>query len=141
MSTFPRVAVAGVGVTRQARRLEGVTTLQACLEAARLALDDAGMTFADVDGIAGRWPGPGGTVFHPGSLDWGSMLGVPLRWISDTYPQGIPAASGPHGRSLPARHGGEKPASVSACWPSSEVTRSTHLRARSASPACVSVAT
>ena len=92
MSTFPRVAVAGVGVTRQARRLEGVSTVQACLEAARLALDDAGMTFDDIDGIAGRWPGPGGTVFHPGSLDWGSMLGIPLRWISDTYPQGIPAA-------------------------------------------------
>ncbi|GAA1916648.1 thiolase family protein [Nocardioides hwasunensis] len=92
MSSFPKVAVAGVGVTRQARRLEGQDTLQACLEAARLALDDAGMTFDDVDGIAGRWPGPGGTVFHPGSLDWGSMLGLPLRWISDTYPQGIPAA-------------------------------------------------
>ena len=92
MSVFPRVAVAGVGTTRQSRRLEGVNTLQACLEAARLALDDAGMTFDDIDGIAGRWPGPGGTVFHPGSLDWGSMLGIPLRWVSDTYPQGVPAA-------------------------------------------------
>lgn len=92
MSNFPRVAVAGVGTTTQARRLEGVGTLAACLEAARIALDDAGMTFDDIDGIAGRWPGPGGTVFHPGSLDWGSMLGIPLRWVSDTYPQGIPAA-------------------------------------------------
>ncbi|GAA1164845.1 thiolase family protein [Ornithinimicrobium humiphilum] len=92
MSRFPRVAVAGIGVTRQARRLEGVSTLEACLEAARIALDDAGLTLDDVDGIAGRWPGPGGTVFHPGSLDWGSMLGIPLRWVSDTYPQGIPAA-------------------------------------------------
>ena len=92
MSRFPRVAVAGVGTTRQSRRLDGVGTLQACLDAARAALADAGMTFEDIDGIAGRWPGPGGTVFHPGSLDWGSMLGIPLRWVSDTYPQGIPAA-------------------------------------------------
>lgn len=92
MSGFPAVAVAGVGTTRQSRRLEGVSTLEACLDAARAALDDAGMTFDEIDGIAGRWPGPGGTVFHPGSLDWGSMLGLPLRWISDTYPQGVPAA-------------------------------------------------
>jgi len=92
VTSFPRVAVAGVGVTRQARRLEGVSTLEACLEAAHAALDDAGMSLDDIDGIAGRWPGPGGTVFHPGSLDWGSMLGRPLRWVSDTYPQGIPAA-------------------------------------------------
>lgn len=91
MSRFPRVAVAGVGVTRQARRLEQ-STLEACLEAARAALDDAGMSLDEVDGIAGRWPGPGGTVFHPGSADWGSLLGLPLRWVSDTYPQGIPAA-------------------------------------------------
>lgn len=91
MSRFPRAAVAGVGMTRQARRLEK-STLEACLEAAQLALADAGMSIDEVDGIAGRWPGPGGTVFHPGSSDWGSLLGIPLRWISDTYPQGIPAA-------------------------------------------------
>lgn len=92
MSAFPRVAIAGVGTTAQSRRLEGVSTLEACLDAARIALDDAGMSLDEIDGIAGRWPGPGGTVFHPGSLDWGSMLGIPLRWISDTYPQGVPAA-------------------------------------------------
>lgn len=89
--SFPRVAVAGVGMTDQRRRLEQ-GTLAACLEAATAALDDAGIDLSEVNGIAGRWPGPGGTVFHPGSLDWGSMLGIPLRWISDTYPQGIPAA-------------------------------------------------
>jgi acetyl-CoA acetyltransferase len=46
----------------------------------------------DVDGIAGRWPGPGGTVFLPGSADWAGQLGIPVRWIGDTYPQGIPGA-------------------------------------------------
>ena len=86
-----RVAVAGIGVTRQARRLE-TTTIEACLEAAQAALADAGMELGEVDGIAARWPGPGGTVFHPGSADWAGMLGIPVRWIGDTYPQGVPAA-------------------------------------------------
>ena len=86
-----KVAVAGVGVTRQAKRLP-TTTVEACLEAARAALDDAGMELREIDGIAARWPGPGGTVFHPGSADWAGMLGIPVRWIGDTYPQGVPAA-------------------------------------------------
>src|SRR4051794_32764681 len=91
MTGFPRAAVAGVGMTRQAKRLNQ-STIEACLEAAQVALNDAGMSIDEIDGIAGRWPGPGGTVFHPGSSDWGSLLGIPLRWVSDTYPQGIPAA-------------------------------------------------
>jgi acetyl-CoA acetyltransferase len=57
-----------------------------------MALEDAGMTRHDIDGIAARWPGPGGTVFHPGSADWAGLLGIPVRWIGDTYPQGVPAA-------------------------------------------------
>lgn len=84
------VAIAGIGRTAMARRLP-TTTLAACLEAAQLALADAGMVVSDVDGIAARWPGPGGTVFHPGSADWAKLLGIPLRWVGDTYPQGIPA--------------------------------------------------
>lgn len=85
------VAIVGVHATAQARQL-GRTALSACLEAARGALDDAGLDVADVDGIAGRWPGPGGTVMHPGSADWAGFLGRPVRWIQDTYPQGVPAA-------------------------------------------------
>lgn len=85
------VAVAGIGVTEQAKRLP-TTTLHACLEAARAALADAGMTKGDVDGIAARWPGPGGTVFQPGSADWAGLLGISVDWIGDTYPQGVPAA-------------------------------------------------
>lgn len=88
---FPRVAVVGVGLTEQRRRL-ATTTLSACLHAARLALADAGMTVSEIDGIAARWPGPGGTVFKPGSADWAGLLGTPVRWVSDTYPQGVPAA-------------------------------------------------
>lgn len=84
------VAIAGVGMTRQARRLE-TTSLSASLQASKLALADAGMTVHDVDGIAARWPGPGGTVFQPGSADWAGLLGIHVNWIGDTYPQGVPA--------------------------------------------------
>lgn len=84
------IAIAGIGVTKQAKRLP-TTTLSACLEAARLAIADAGVSRDEIDGIAARWPGPGGTVFQPGSADWAGMLGIPVRWIGDTYPQGVPA--------------------------------------------------
>ncbi|MFZ4515137.1 MAG: thiolase family protein [Acidimicrobiia bacterium] len=87
---FHDIAIVGVGATHQARALE-CSTLHACLEAAQLALADAGLRVSDIDGICARWPGPGGTVFHPGSADWAKLLGIPLRWIGDTYPQGVPA--------------------------------------------------
>ncbi len=85
------VAVAGVGMTPISKRLES-TSLHVCVEAALLALDDAGIAIDKVDGIAARWPGPGGTVFHPGSPDWADQLGLSVRWVGDTYPQGVPAA-------------------------------------------------
>lgn len=84
-----RIAVAGVAVTRQARSLPG-GSIQICLDAARAALDDAGMSLAEVDGISARWPGPGGTVFGPGSVDWTAVLGKGFDWVGDTYPQGAP---------------------------------------------------
>lgn len=83
------IAVAGVAATRQARSLDG-NSVRICLEAARAALDDAGMSLDEVDGISARWPGPGGTVFHPGSVDWSAVLGKGFDWIGDTYPQGAP---------------------------------------------------
>jgi acetyl-CoA acetyltransferase len=86
----PEVAIAGVGMTRQARRLD-TTSLAASLEAAKAALDDAGLAKEEIDGIAARWPGPGGTVFQPGSADWAGLLGIHVRWIGDSYPQGVPA--------------------------------------------------
>ena len=89
-SPLQQARIVGVHATDQARSLDR-TALSACLEAALGALADAGLTPADVDGIAGRWPGPGGTVMHPGSIDWTSLLGHPLRWVQDTYPQGVPA--------------------------------------------------
>lgn len=85
----PRASIAGIGLTRQAKRIEA-TTIEVCLEAAQLALNDAGMTLDDVDGVAARWPGPGGTVFEPGAWDWTGVLGRSLDWVGDTYPQGVP---------------------------------------------------
>jgi acetyl-CoA acetyltransferase len=85
------VAVVGVAATEQ-RKAHDRHTVSLCLEAARAALADAGMDLAEVDGVAARWPGPGGTVLHPGSVDWAGLLGRPLRWVGDTYPQGVPAA-------------------------------------------------
>lgn len=84
------VAIAGVATTPMAKRHDS-TSLELCLAAASDALADAGMTVGDIDGIAARWPGPGGTVFHPGSADWADQLGISVRWIGDTYPQGVPA--------------------------------------------------
>lgn len=85
------VAIAGVGLSPMARRVD-TTTIEVCMEAAHEALADAGIAVAEVDGIAARWPGPGGTVFHPGSADWADQLDLSVRWIGDTYPQGVPAA-------------------------------------------------
>jgi acetyl-CoA acetyltransferase len=89
MTRTPHAAIAGIGLTRQAKQLH-TTTVKVCLEASRLALADAGMTIDDIDGIAARWPGPGGTVFEPGSVDWSGVFGKPFRWVCDTYPQGVP---------------------------------------------------
>lgn len=86
-----RVAIAGVAATEMARQLD-TTSAEISLRAAWAALDDAGLTVADVDGVAARWPGPGGTVFQPGSADWAEVFDRPLRWVCDTYPQGVPGA-------------------------------------------------
>lgn len=90
-SRRPTAAIAGIGLTRQAKAIDS-TTIEICLEAANLALADAGMTMGDVDGLAARWPGPGGSKFDPGVWDWTGVFGKHMRWIGDTYPQGVPAA-------------------------------------------------
>ncbi len=86
-----RVAIVGVAATEMARQID-TSSAEVSLRAALAALDDAGLGVADVDGVAARWPGPGGTVFQPGSADWAGVFGQPLRWVCDTYPQGVPGA-------------------------------------------------
>ncbi len=83
------VAIVGIGVTKQEKRSER-NSAQVMLDAAKLALADAGLRHTDVDGIAARWPGPGGTTLAPGSADWSTLLGTPIDWIGDSYPQGVP---------------------------------------------------
>ena len=84
------VAIVGVHATAQAKRQQR-SALSLCLEAALGAVEDAGLSMSDVDGISGRWPGPGGTLMHPGSMDWATLLGREVTWVQDTYPQGVPA--------------------------------------------------
>lgn len=82
------VAVAGVYETRQAKRITDASTTEIVVEAFRGALDDAGLSLADVDGVASDWWGPGGATVLPSSSDWARQLGRPLNWISDTLPAG-----------------------------------------------------
>src|SRR4051794_25397391 len=83
-------AVVGVFTTPQAMRVDR-DPLSLCLEAARGAMADAGLDKTQIDGINALWMGPGGTVMHPGSADWSTLLGIPLAWVGDSYPAGVPA--------------------------------------------------
>jgi acetyl-CoA acetyltransferase len=89
-SALSAVAIAGLGITRQARHIDETDNLGIALEAAELALADAGLTRHDIDGISARWHGPGGTTLHPGSPDWAGLLGIRIDWIGDSYPFGVP---------------------------------------------------
>lgn len=51
-TTKPTAAIVGVYNTRQARRLDGETSRGLAMQAIRGALDDAGLTLDDVDGIS-----------------------------------------------------------------------------------------
>src|SRR3978361_1662117 len=86
----PAVAIVGIYTTPQALRLDR-DPLSLYLEAAVGAMKDAGLAKSDIDGISARWMGPGGTVMHPGSIDWSTLLGIPLHWVGDSYPSGVPA--------------------------------------------------
>jgi acetyl-CoA acetyltransferase len=79
--TFQDVAIVGVYATEQAKYIDR-TTFDITWEAISGALDDAGLSPDDVDGVAARWPGPGGL---PGDTNsWGRFLGRDgLRWTVD----------------------------------------------------------
>lgn len=86
----PAAAIVGVYTTPQGLRIDR-EPLSLCLEAAVGAIRDAGLDKSDIDGLCGRWMGPGGTVMGPGSIDWSTLLGIPLHWVGDSYPAGVPA--------------------------------------------------
>lgn len=77
--------------TEQGLQLPHRTALDLAQEAVFGAIADAGLTPADVDGVAADWPGPGGHAGQPGS--WARVLGHPMRWTSD----GILDTSGSRG--------------------------------------------
>jgi acetyl-CoA acetyltransferase len=77
-----KVAVAGVYLTRQARSLYGRTSFDVTLEAVTGALDDAGLTFGDVDGVAVDWNGPGGQADESGS--WTPFVGHNLAYTTSS---------------------------------------------------------
>lgn len=86
------IAIVGVHETEQARRLPGRRTVDLFVEAAQGALTDAGLAHTQIDGVIGRWPGPGGAELdvetpdapRPSSSDWVRQLGVRASYVDDT---------------------------------------------------------
>lgn len=77
---YPNVAIVGAYNTRQARRLEGATTLSVCLDAARGVIAEVGVETDAVDGIFGN--------------DFGDLvyaLGLPAASTTNLESVGIPS--------------------------------------------------
>jgi len=89
MKTNDRVAAVGVGYSRTGRRL-GLSSWELAVQAAKAAMDDAGMTPKDMDGVTVLWgvagPAPAGLdVVEP--MDFGYSLGInPLNWYAAPSP-------------------------------------------------------
>ncbi len=77
-----RAVVVGAFNTRQARVLEGEDSNSITLSAIRGALDDAGLTIADVDGL-NVLPG---LDFANGTRIFGYQLGIPFFWVGRAAP-------------------------------------------------------
>jgi acetyl-CoA acetyltransferase len=82
-TTARQATIAGLYVTRQARRLEGRKPLELQMEAVKGALADAGLDRREVDGAAVAWTGPGGATDEVAS--WASFFKTPLRWTAEHY--------------------------------------------------------
>jgi len=89
MKGADRVAAVGVGYSTTGRRT-GLTSWQLAIQAAKAALDDAGMAASELDGISLLWgvagPAPAGLdVVEP--MDFGYALGAsPLSWYGTAGP-------------------------------------------------------
>ncbi len=85
MARSNRVAAVGVGYSTTGRKT-GLTSRQLTIQAAKAALEDAGMTPKDIDGVALLWgvagPAPPG-LDSVDALDAAQMLGIgPVNWSS-----------------------------------------------------------
>jgi len=76
MSAKDDIVIIGAAETHQLGKLPHLSTLSLHLEGARNALADAGMTPADIDGIA--------TVQTPGPVSIAHALGVEAKWLDGT---------------------------------------------------------
>lgn len=74
------IAIVGVYQTRQARSLEGETSLSLTAESVRGALADAGLGLSDVDGLNVR------VGMEGASEDFGYQLGLGFFWAGKTMP-------------------------------------------------------
>lgn len=75
------VAIVGVHATRQAWRITDQSPFELVCAAVDGALADAGLSRADVNGVAVDWPGPGGV---PGeAASWSRVLNRDITWTSD----------------------------------------------------------
>lgn len=77
---FGNVVIAGVHATRQARRLPGLTSMDVTVGAVNGALQDAGLTWEEVDGWAVDWPGPTGQPYESGC--WAKYAGANARYVT-----------------------------------------------------------
>jgi len=76
------VAIVGVYATAQRRTLPGRTSTDLAIESVKGALTDAGLTTADVDGVAVDWAGPTGHIGY--STSWARLLGHPIKYMTDS---------------------------------------------------------
>jgi acetyl-CoA acetyltransferase len=76
MSPGPGIIIAGAAETNQLGKLPGYSTLGLHIEGALNAVVDAGLTLADIDGIA--------TVSSPGPVQVAHALGITPDWIDGT---------------------------------------------------------
>jgi acetyl-CoA acetyltransferase len=76
MSRGPGIIIAGAAETNQLGKLPGYSTLGLHIEGALNAVADAGLTLADIDGIA--------TVSSPGPVQVAHALGITPDWIDGT---------------------------------------------------------
>ena len=76
MNPGPGIIIAGAAETNQLGKLPGYSTLGLHIEGALNAVADAGLTLADIDGIA--------TVSSPGPVQVAHALGITPDWIDGT---------------------------------------------------------
>lgn len=76
------IAIVGIGVTAQTRK-SGRSAISLLMEAIRLALDDAGLAMADVDGYVGfTFPAGNGSGANDANIAY--QLGQPMTLVAET---------------------------------------------------------